>query len=723
MGLSKLRSATVRQWAYATFVVALVATLAAILAGYRLTGDGLKPRNIEFAAAKNELLVDTDPSMLVDSESNWFGSTKLALTYTLFLKTNAAREAVGRAIGVPGDAVASSGPFTTLLDRTNLAVRVPQPPAPEKRLYRLVIDVAPNRPLVTLYGQAPTTAQAKAIAEAARTLLLESVGTQLASFQVPEDSKVVLRPLGPTEGGVVNPGARAQLMAFAFALVMLVGLSGYGWLRRRRRRRLRMRLTGWTPRPTVDLLDEQPEGADDWPHTTRVMPWLLAGFVVMLFTLPFDSISLPISLPLDSKLDRIYIIPLALLWLSSIAIVTGPARPRVRLTRVHVAALVFFAVCCLSLALNRDALITLGEAQLGLKKLALLATYMLFFAIAASTVRPREVRAYVTLMIVLAVIAGVGGILEYRLKINPFYQWTGKILPVAIPSDMFTRDSIGRISVYGPAGQPLELATILGMMLPFALLRAIETPEKRRRMLYMLAAGLMVAGAMATVRKTSFIAPTVGVAVLIAYRPRVIVRKLLPLALILGVVVHFSSPGAFGSVLSQLNPTAFNSVLTTKDRTSDYDAVRPDVMSHVLFGRGYQTYDGHKYRILDNEYLALAIGVGFVGLAAYLFIFGAALTAAHPTIRGPDPRRASLALACAGAVAVMAVVTLLFDNLSFPHVPYLFFFIAALIVVLRERSPAVGSAPATAPVVPGAVFRQERSLTLRPPAGAAVGPS
>jgi hypothetical protein len=708
-----------RRWAQAICVVTLLATVGGILAGYRLTSDGLTPRNIEFATAKNQVLVDTDPSMLVDPNSNWLGSTKLALTYTLYLKTDAAREAVGEAVGVHGDQVASSGPFSTLLDRTNLATRLPQPPAPEKRLYRLVIDVSPYRPLVTLYGQAPTTREAEAIADAARALLIHSVGKQQTTFEVPDDAKVVLRPLGPTEGGLVNPGARLQLMGLVFALVMTIGLFGFGWLGRRRRRRELG--SAWTARPPVDLIDEERPGSDDWPHTRRVMPWLLAGFIVMLFTLPFDAISLPINLPLDSKLDRVYMIPLALLWISSVAIVTGPARPRVRLTRIHIAALAFFAICCLSLALNREALINLGELQLGLKKLVLLATYLLFFVIAASTIRPREVPRYVTMMIVLAVIAAVGGILEYRLKINPFYQWTAKVLPVAIPSDMFTRDSIGRISVYGPAGQPLELATMLGMMLPFALLRAIETPEKRRRMLYMLASGLMVAGAMATVRKTSFIAPTVGVLVLIAYRPRVVVRKLLPLALILGVVVHFSSPGAFGSVLNQLNPTAFNSVLTTKDRTSDYDAVRPDVMSHVLFGRGYQTYDGHKYRILDNEYLALAIGVGFVGLATYLLIFGVALSAAHPTIRGPDPRRASLALACAGAVAVMAVVTLLFDNLSFPHVPYLFFFIAALVVVLRERSPAEGTAPATVPVRLGVPIRRERPMPLRPPAGAPVG--
>jgi hypothetical protein len=718
MALKRLTSPGIIRWVRAGVLVTLLATLAALAAGYHFTTHGLYARNIEFATAQGKVLVDTSPSMLVNDESDWVGSTNLALTYTLFLKTDAAREAIGEAIGVHGDDVASSGPFTTLIDRTNLASRVPQPPKPEKRIYRLVIDVAPYRPMVTLYGQAPTTKQAIAIVDAARRLLMHSVDSQQAAVELPQASKAVLRPLGGTEGGMVNPGAAAELMAMVFVLVWVLGMFLVGWLMRRRKLKA---LEGvWSPRPTLDLLDDARPGSDDWPHTTRVMPWLLAAFVVMIFTIPFDSVSLPINLPLDSKLDRVFIIPLTLLWLCSTAIVKGPARPRIKLTRVHVAGLVFFAICCLSLVFNRNALIDLGELQLGLKKLALLATYLLFFVIVSSTLRPREIPRYVTMMIVLAVIAAVGGILEYRFKINPFYQWTGKILPVAMPSDIFQRDSIGRISVYGPAGQPLELASMLGMMLPFALLKALETEERRRRIRYLIAAGLIVAGAMATVRKTSVIAPVVGVSVLVAYRPRVVIRKLLPFALILGIMVHFTSPGAFGSVLAQLNPTAFNSVLTTKDRTSDYDAVRPDVMSHVVFGRGYQTYDGHKYRILDNEYLQLVIGVGFLGLVSYLLIFAVTLGAAHATIRGPDPRRASLALACAGAVAVMAVVTLLYDNLSFPHVPYLFFFIAAMVVVLREPSPEVATAPATVPVEPmtPAPRSRKRRSAARVPEGA-----
>jgi len=34
------------------------------------------------------------------------------------------------------------------------------------------------------------------------------------------------------------------------------------------------------------------------------LPWGLAGFLVMLWLLPFDSVDLPIPLPLDAKLDR-----------------------------------------------------------------------------------------------------------------------------------------------------------------------------------------------------------------------------------------------------------------------------------------------------------------------------------------------------------------------------------------------------------------------------------
>ncbi len=151
--------------------------------------------------------------------------------------------------------------------------------------------------------------------------------------------------------------------------------------------------------------------------------------------------------------------------------------------------------------------------------------------------------------------------------------------------------------------------------------------------------------------------------------------------------MHFVAPAAIGGVISQLEPGHFNSALTTTDRTARYDAVTPDVLNHPLLGRGYESYDPQKYRILDNQYLDLLITVGLIGLVCYLAIFGAMMLAAHKTIRGPDPRRSSLALGAFATVMAIAIASALFDVLSFPHVPYLLFFVGAMIIALREPSP------------------------------------
>jgi hypothetical protein len=161
---------------------------------------------------------------------------------------------------------------------------------------------------------------------------------------------------------------------------------------------------------------------------------------------------------------------------------------------------------------------------------------------------------------------------------------------------------------------------------------------------------------------------------------------------VLGVLVHVTSPGALGSVLEQLEPGHVNTVATTTDRVARYDAVRPDILSHLLMGRGYGSYDPHKYRILDNEYLGVLITVGLLGLLGYIAILLAMMMLAHRTIRGPDPRRATLALASLASVGVILVASVLFDVFSFPHVPYLLFFIGGMIVALRNRSPALARA-------------------------------
>jgi O-antigen ligase len=674
-------------------ILVVIAMLAALLVGFRpsLSPPALHSRNVALGAAQAAVLVDTRNSQLAAiapaGEDSTALAAQLAVSYALYLQSDRATSAIGEAVGLHGLSVAASGPFTLLLGRENLGPKLPTPPDPilVDHGYRLLLDVDGERPMLSIYGEAPTVGAAVKLVDAARALLMQHVRSeQPAQPGSRPVNAVLLRQLGPTTGGLVGGGARWQLMGLVFALAMALGASLLCARRERRLRVARARADG----AALDRLEDEPPNSDDWPHTNRVLPWALAGFMVMLFLTPFDAIDLPVSLPLSSTLDRPLLVALATLWLLTLAIVSGAARPRVKLTRVHFAVLAFLGVCCLGVALNGGALASMDEISLVVKKLALLVSYILFFFVVASVIRPREVPRYAALMVALGVIVAIATVVEYRMHYNVFYSLWGKLLPITIPSDLDAPDSIGRLTVYGPTNQPLELAALLAMVLPFAVIGSIDAATRRRRLLYTIAIGLLLAGGLATSRKTSIVAPVGAILLLVVYRPRTIVRSLLGLALVLGVLVHFTSPGALGSVLTQLEPGHVNNVLSTTDRTARYDAVRPDILSNPLLGRGYESYDPHKYRILDNEYLGLLITTGLLGILAYLAIFATMMSAAHRTIRGPDPRRASLALAAFAAVGVIALSSGLFDVLSFPHVPYLLFFIGAMIVALREHSPA-----------------------------------
>jgi hypothetical protein len=438
-------------------------------------------------------------------------------------------------------------------------------------------------------------------------------------------------------------------------------------------------------------MGDRPEN-DAWPHTGRALPWMLAGFMAMVWLVPFDAVTLPIPLPLDGKLDRLVLGMLLLVWITTLLVAPESERPRMWFTWIHVAAAVLLLIVVAGAVLNAHDLVNLGEFTLVLKKLALLLSSVLFFVIVASVVRVSEVPSYISLMLGLSCIAALGILIEYRLHYNPFYQLTNAVLPghVTLPSDLHERDSTGRVQVYGPGGHPLETAAMMGLSLPFAMGRMLDSPDRRQKLINAAIAAILVAGAFATLRKTSVVAPAAGVLVLFAYRPRAMLRHFVPFAVGMFVLVHVLAPGALGSLTTQLSPNRLVGVLSTQDRASDFDGTRPDYTSHVLLGRGFQSYDPHKYSILDNQYLGLILGVGLLGMAAYLAVMIATGAMAHAGVRSGDPIRGPVALGAAAATAVMIVSTGLFDLLSYPHVPYLFFFIGGVIVACARpaRRPA-----------------------------------
>ena len=684
------------RWRWLTGI-ALLGLAAAVLVTYRVSLHplGLQPRAVQFSVAKAEVEIDTPVTQLGDERQNAQLSmiAHLAEPDALFLQTDMARRVAATAAGVPGKEISVSGPFNVLLNQTNRAVTGPTitNPAPVAANYRLLVDFDGWHPMVSLYAQAPTTRAAIAIVDSMRQLLARYVAHQETVYPLAPQFRAVVRWLGPATAGVVDPGATLQLMALVFGLVLVAGVSLMLAVERRRVRRLTGALD-----PALGRFEED-RALDDWPHTPRLLPWAMAAFVAMIFLVPVDAMSLPIHLPLNSKPDRVVLVAIALLWFSTLALVSGAARPRLEFTKVHFAVFGFVAICFASVALNGRALAVNQDVSAVLKKLLLLISFVVFFVIASSVLRPREVPRFIRLMIGLGVVVAVAAIVERTMKYNVFYSLWGKVVPLQLPLELDKVDGIGRMSVDGPTAEPLELAALLAIILPLAIMEVTQSRTWARRLLYFVAVAILLGGSFATGRKTGVLAPVCGLMVLVAYRPRMMLKSLAVAAVPLFVTVHLMAPGQIGSTLVQLLPGHADAALTTKDRVARYDAVRPDVMSHLIIGAGFQSYDPVKNRILDNEFMDLMIEVGGIGLAAYLMIFLTVLHTGHGMIRGPDPRRAAAALAIQASIVTVGVANALFDELSFTHVSYLFFFMAAMVVALRVPTTTLAMPPLPPP--------------------------
>jgi O-antigen ligase len=157
------------------------------------------------------------------------------------------------------------------------------------------------------------------------------------------------------------------------------------------------------------------------------------------------------------------------------------------------------------------------------------------------------------------------------------------------------------------------------------------------------------------------------------------------------------SPGAFGSILKQ---GANLGVGTVSDRASDYDAVRPDFWTHLVFGRGYGSYDHVSYRILDSDVLNRLLDTGVLGVVFFGLLIASILFFARGFINGRDEVAAPLALAVAAATVAFTVMLFLFDETSFPHTPYILMSLAGLLAALRNG-------PGSRPQADAAVFEED----------------
>ena len=121
-----------------------------------------------------------------------------------------------------------------------------------------------------------------------------------------------------------------------------------------------------------------PDRADVWPHTSRPLPWLLAGFVTMLFLVPISGIELAIPSPVDPYLDRYALGGVIGIWIL-VACLGRPAAIRVERPGLFLwASVAFTSIALLGLVMNITDVASHDLFSLAQNRLALLVSFVIF---------------------------------------------------------------------------------------------------------------------------------------------------------------------------------------------------------------------------------------------------------------------------------------------------------------------------------------------------------
>ena len=680
-----------------------LSTLVGILCAALATGvlpPGERSADLQDSAATAHFLIDLPSPSILERRGPLPAVETLVKHAELLGRVVASPpviERIGRRAGIRPDQISASA-RTTADVPLSLAEPGSEQRASEiarsRKPYRLEVQARLRTPIVDVYSQAPTTREAIRLANAAVPGLRDYLDELSDRQGFPRDRQVQLRQLGDARGGVVNGPAAAGVIAalgfiVGFGLACCAWVAGISLMRRRRGQSaprppqpsralelLRSRLPRARAKPEADV-------DDDWPRTTRVLPWMVAGLMAMVWLTPFNQMQLGGGgAPIDLKLDRLVLPVVVVIWVLALT-AGGRAAPRLRFTWIHGALGALVAIGFVSVVLDARYLNHVLELDLAVKKLPLLLSYLVLFVITASSVRGTEVRAFLNYTLLLGALCGLGLIVEYRLHQNLFYDVSGILFPFFQMDDSLAGsvDSIGRFQVHGPAEPGVEAVGMLAMALPIAMVGFMSSKETRAKVLYGIAACALVAGMFATFRKTALLAP-VSVVLTLAYFRRRELLKLAPLAMVLVVVVSALSPGAMGSTVSQFFRSDRTQIGTVSDRTADYDAIRPDLWSNLAFGRGWGTYNHESYRILDSEILHRTVETGVLGLLAFLLTPLSVLLCARATIARRDPRWAPLAVIGTASAVCFLTISTLYDSLSFPHATYVFLYMAGLVAAL-----------------------------------------
>lgn len=428
--------------------------------------------------------------------------------------------------------------------------------------------------------------------------------------------------------------------------------------------------------------------------------------ILVIWFIPIKLYSLPVNLPFNLEIYRLFLLLLVGAWL--VAIVAG--RGGVNAAGQVIPLVLLGGGALGATIVNYDALSALGESE-ALKPISYFLSFLLAFLIIASTItRGRDVVRVAQALVIGGSLVALAALYDSRSNYNVFDhldQW----FPFfeREPRDIEELRG-GRLRVYASAQHPIALGCALTMILPLAIYLASQASSKLRQRLWLVLALVSAAGALTTISRTTVIMLIVMGVVALWLRGRMIVN-FLPLLLLLPFVVHFVAPGALGGLynsffpkeglVADLNERAgeggsgrFADIVPGFDLWAQSPIVGKGIGSQYSTGQSAETLDamftpGAAQRgiIFDNQYMLTLVELGTAGIVGTIwFIWGAAVKLGRAARRRTDPP-GDLMAACAVSCAGFGAGIFFFDAFSFVQATLVFFVIAALGLRARELAP------------------------------------
>lgn len=235
------------------------------------------------------------------------------------------------------------------------------------------------------------------------------------------------------------------------------------------------------------------------------------------------------------------------------------------------------------------------------------------------------------------------------------------------------RNGFNRAS--GTALHPIELGSVISMILPIALTIALNERSRGWVRRWYPVGAIGVATALA-ISRSALIATLLALVVLAVSWDRTRRTCAALVVLVFAGGLFMLVPGLLGSLMGMF--TGIGNDSSAQSRSGSYGLALEFVERSPVIGRGLFTFLP-RYRILDNQYLSLLIEMGVVGLVVVLgLILTAAGCARAVRQRARDPYNSQIGQALVASIIAGASGLALFDGFSFPMSAGLFFLMLGL---------------------------------------------